>query len=139
MDRMSLLTELEDKVIAELHRLTKKENITPSELEAMTKATCLLEKIVELKDGPDYSQDYSMRSYNSPRMPHSYYRSMDDGSYERGRSSVTGRYVSRDGGYSGHSIQDRMIDRLEHMMSEADSPYEKQVIEKWIHRLSEDR
>ena len=80
-----------------------------------------------------------MRSYNSPRMPHSYYRSMDDGSYERGRSSVTGRYVSRDGGYSGHSIQDRMIDRLERMMSEADSPYEKQVIEKWIHRLSEDR
>lgn len=144
MDREMVLSELEEKITHELQQLTKKENITPSELEAMTKATCLLEKIVELRDHDmGSSEGYSERSYGHPRMTYPSYRSMYDGSYERGRSPVTGRYMSRDEsydhGYSGHSIQDRMIDRLERMMDEAESSYEKQIVEKWIKRLSEDK
>lgn len=45
----------------------------------------------------------------------------------------TGRYMGR--GYSGHSINDRIIDRLEHMMDEADSDYERQTIAKYIDKL----
>lgn len=148
MNRRTVLEELEEKAVKELHRLTRKENITPSELEAMTKVTCLLEKIDILKEEENgYSERYYPRG---PEMTRSSYRNSEEGrSYERGRSRTTGRYMSRDYGgdqsqydggygYSGHSIKDRMISRLETMMDEAESPYEKQVVEKWIKRLSEE-
>ena len=38
-------------------------------------------------------------------------------------------------GYSGHSIQDRMIDKLEQMYDEAKTEHERQVVQDWINRL----
>ena len=58
-----------------------------------------------------------------------------NGSYDRGRSPVTGRYVSRDHGYSGHSINDRMISQLENMYDEAKTEYEREEVRKEIERL----
>lgn len=48
-------------------------------------------------------------------------------------SPVTGRYISN--GYSGHSIEDRMIMALEQQMDEAKTDYERQLVEKEIQRL----
>lgn len=124
--------------------LTRKDNMTPADLEHLSKTICTIERIKNIQrenDGGEYSEN----------------------SYRRGRSRTTGRYMSRDGnsggyydssnnsnrgyydgnssryydssGYSGHSIKDRMIARLEEMFDEAQSEHERQVVQEWIDRL----
>ena len=94
----------------------------------------------EVENGMMYEDNgYSSMSYD------------ERSSKRRGRNSMNGQYMSRrnvesynDSGYSnrnydrgksGHSIKDRMIDRLERMMDEAGSDYERGEIGKWIERL----
>ena len=142
---------LEDNV----KQITRKESMTPAELEHLSKSICIIEKIknIQQQGGDDYSEN----------------------SYRRGRSRTTGRFVSRDdgssqgyydnnafdggsnnssrnyrdsgnssrryydsSGYSGHSIKDRMVARLEEMFDEAQSEHEKQVVQDWINRLASD-
>ena len=38
--------------------------------------------------------------------------------------------------YSGHSIRDRMISRLEEMFDEAQTEHERQTIQEWIDRVN---
>ena len=165
MDNDKTLEKIRDSVEDAIRPLLKKgEAMTPADLESLTKAVCIIEKIKRIEDG-DFDQSYSMNGY-SENNPYD-----DNGnSYRRGRSSVTGRYVSRDayhdgdsygyhdgastrryydggsstryyGGnsmsrdYSGHSIQDRMVDRLERMIDEAQSEHERQTVKEWINRL----
>ena len=85
--------------------------------------------------------------------------SEDDGySNRRGRSKMTGRYVSRDGGsfgsyeggssnrmykdsyrdsyesgYSGHSI----VEKLERMYDDSHNDHEREMIREWIRRVEE--
>lgn len=73
--------------------IKKGEAMTAQELESLTKSICLIEKIKGIQrmddvsyDNVGYSENYRM--YNEP----------NDYSYRRGRSPVTGRYVSRDSG-----------------------------------------
>lgn len=143
------LRELKETLEEEIKKIAKKNDITPAELENATKAVCLIEKIkmIERLDMDD--ADYSEGSYSNARMRMNYsneyadnsrgrYGSYNDSSYRRGRSTTTGRYMSRDGydnGYSGHSIKDRMIDRLESMIDEAKTEHEKQTVMEWINRL----
>lgn len=68
-----------------------------------------------------YEEGYSGR--RMPRMNTSY--GMNNGSY--------GMYR----GYSGHSIQDRMIACLEKMMDETDSEYERQTVARYIEKLKQ--
>ena len=112
--------EMLEKMIGELN---KKPNITSAELDA-------------LKD-----------AYNLRMALHDRYG--DDGmSYARGRSPVTGRYISRDpmmhddmmmDHRSMHSIKDRMIARLEAMYDEAKSEHEREEIRKEIRRIESER
>ena len=140
--------------------------MTAAELEVLMKSICAIEKIKQMEDAENYSE-YSRNSYNSYNsyggqgsyhIPNSYdnysndevsrfYR--DDNSYRRGRSATTGRYVSRDDGYStrryygagnndgysGHSIKDRMVAALEKMYDEAQTEHERQYMDDWIRRL----
>lgn len=46
-----------------------------------------------------------------------------------------GSYRNSQGQYSGHSIKDRMIDRLERMMNEAETEYERKEIMEEISRI----
>ena len=93
---------------------------------------------------------YNNRSYGEDSYGY-YHDSYGDDMYSnrRGRSPVTGRYISRGmddysgrdrmsyrDGYSGHSIKDRMVARLESMMDEAKTEHERQTVEEWINRLS---
>ena len=61
--------------------------------------------------------EYSGRAYPTTHMygiePHGKMTA----SYERGRSPVTGRYISRGDGYSGHSINDRDINAALNILS----------------------
>lgn len=149
------LDDLNKLIEKELKKMVEKGDLSANELQAAEKAVCLMEKIIGLEEGT-YEQSFRMpmnsygRSYGySDRMM------MDDASYERGRSPRTGRYVSRDGGsygsrngsydnysmnrgYSGHSIGDRAVDKLESMMNEAGSDYEREVLEKYIRMIRAD-
>lgn len=44
-------------------------------------------------------------------------------------------HMSYRDGYSGHSIKDRMVARLEDMMDEAKTDHERQTVSEWINRL----
>lgn len=128
--------------------INKGANMNAAELDVLTKAVCTLEKIQQIQEGGNSGDEYS-RSYNSYD---------DEGnSYRRGRSAITGRYVSRDAmpnyegstsrryydgdrhsGYSGHSIKDRMIAQLEKMYDDAQTEHERNLVNNWIRRLSSD-
>lgn len=124
------LMDLNDMVDEELKKIIKKGDLTPTELEVAMKAVCLMEKIQSLSAmdySEGYTEGYSMRGYyDEPGM-----------SMARGRSPVTGRYISR--GYSGHSIKDRMIARLEGMYDEAQSDHERQVVDSWIKKIENEK
>ena len=135
--------------------VAKGANINAAELDVLTKAVCTIDKIQQLQDGNSY-EDYSRnRSYDDGNS----YNSYDNGnSYRRGRSSVTGRYISRDAmphfdgstsrrfydgeisrhdnGYSGHSIKDRMIAQLEKMYDEAQTEHERNLVDNWMRRIA---
>ena len=136
---------LETDFEKEIDRIISNGTINPTEVKTVTDALCLMLKSIEYQDYLHDEEDgYSERSYR------------------RGRSPVTGRYVSRrgpemsmryddpcighsmnyghgsyshpmsrnayDNGYSGHSIEDRMVAELERMMDQAQSEYERQTI-----------
>lgn len=146
-----MLEKAVDSLEDVIRGITRKDNMSPAELEHLSKSICIIERIKNIQreeGGEEYSEN----------------------SYRRGRSRTTGRYVSRDGnsnrdysegnssrsyensnrhydsgnsrgyydssGYSGHSIKDRMISRLEEMYDEAQNDHERQVVDEWINRLS---
>lgn len=126
-DKLACSTlEMLDKMIEEVN---KKPNITPAELDALKKA---YELRMELQDcygdeGESYGH-YTMRG------------SYDGGSYMRGRSPVTGRYISRDGyQMSGHSLRDRMVAKLEEMYDSANTEYEREELRKEIRRIEAEK
>ncbi len=130
MDNTESLMRLYELLGQELKRIVDKGSINPGELENAYKAVCLMEKIDEMT-GMDGGYSETGYSYDD------HWRSG-----RRGRSPVTGRYISRNGrsmrgenGNSGHSIKDRMISRLEHMMDETDSDYERDEISSYIRKL----
>lgn len=139
------LDELNELIEKELKKMVEKGDLSANELQAAEKAVCLMEKIIGLENGT-YEQSFRM-PMNSYGRSYGYYdrMMMDDASYERGRSPRTGRYVSRDGydhsmnrGYSGHSIGDRAVEKLESMMDNAGSEYEREVLEKYIRMIRAD-
>lgn len=68
----------------------------------------------------------------------SYNGSMDasnDNSYRRGRDARTGRYVSRDRGYSRAMDKERMIGKLEDMMDDATSEKERRALQQCVDKL----
>lgn len=126
------------KAVDALEKIAKTE-LTCKELESMEKA----EKNPDMYSGAFYNirnfpqMSPPPMSYNSYGMHHDWIPEMD-WSGERGRSMRTGRFTSRDGHmdhmhdtYSGHSINDRMVDQLEKMMDTANSEFERrQILDK---------
>lgn len=116
MDRdsiMSALNSLEGSVIREISILNQKPSLSTSEIKNAMDAMCLLMKIQEYKDG-------------------SWADEMGGASYMRGRSPVTGRYVSRD---MGHSAHEKMIEKLEMAYNDVQTQHDKDEIRKEIDRL----
>lgn len=136
-----VLEDLKMQLKKELEKITAKNDISPQELENATKAVCLMKKIQEIEEGMMDSEGgysygssydgYSGRRGRSPRTGQ--YVSRNDGAYNNGSNGYSNR--SYDNGRSNHSIKDRMIDRLEQMMDEAGSEYERNEIGRWIGRL----
>ena len=137
---------LEKDLKEELQKVNSAGTIDPAEVKTITDAVKLMVKLKEYEAWCNGEMDG--KSYGN--------------SYMRGRDAMTGRYTSRgydpyghmsyngpyetpmwsngsrmpyDMGYSGHSINDRMIAKLEGMMNEADSDYERQKIQEAISRM----
>lgn len=129
------------KAVDALEKIAKTE-LACKELEAMEKA----EKNPDMYSGafynirnfpqmypPNMSYGWNERAMYPDNMSggRDWHESMgmhtDNVSGARGRNATTGRYVSRDN-YSGHSINDRMVDALERMMDTANSEFERQQI-----------
>ena len=123
---------LEKDLEQKLDEIIANGTINPTEVKTVTDAVCLMLKSKEyeewLRDGEDRGS-----------------------SFRRGRSPVTGRYVSRrmdmrypdraytmdmyDQDYSGHSIKDRMVSKLEGMVDMAKSDYERQEVLEAIRKI----
>lgn len=94
MNTNKILDKINDAVEDAIRPIIAKgASMTAAELDVLNKAVCTLDKIKQIEsssgnydDGNSF-EEYLRNSYNS----------YDDGnSYRRGRSPITGRYVSRD-------------------------------------------
>lgn len=151
------LEHLKETLEDEIKKIVKKGDITPAELESVKNAVCTIDMIENMGMGgqsegysnrrmslyydnmPSYRGSYD-HAYNNYRDP--YYDNYHGDSYERGRSPVTGRYISNgsyERGYSGHSIKDRMIARLEDMYDDAKTEHERQVVSETIQKIQSGR
>lgn len=125
---MDVLDKLEEKAIRDLRPLAEKPDINPAEWAKVKDVLCLLKTLKEYSEYSDTGYSNGMDSgYSSRRSRYSTNRYM-------GRGDYNGSMVSR-GGYSQHSIKDRMIANLEKMMDDAKSEYEREQIHDEIVRL----
>ena len=125
MDLVDVLWDATRLARDEVEKIVQKGDLTPGELENIYKATCIAEKLTKIQD-----MDGEM-SYGN-------YGRYGDYSERRGRSPVTGRYISRGmnrGGYSGHSIEDRMIAALEDQYDNAHTDHERMLLQKEIDHI----
>jgi hypothetical protein len=134
-----------ERILDEMCDLEKKKPWDEKDVKVMGELADMLSDIAQSKGMIEYS-DGMFDDGNSQGMS---YRN-NGMSMRRGRSSVTGRFVSRDsmpydnhsytdrtytgGGNSGHSIHDRITAMLEGMYDSAGTEYDRQVIHDAIER-----
>ena len=123
----------------EVRKIIDKDSLTPAELDNLHKAASYLEKMMACCEDDEWSES-SYGNYNMRMRGHYGYEHTPDDmrgySERRGRSPVTGRYISRGmDGMSGHSIEDRMVAALEDQMDAAKNEYERKMIQDEINRI----
>lgn len=144
-----VIGDILDRQAQELQQIASKKSWSASDYEVqekllknMKEAACIMEMAEQGYSGRrGYSRGYAGDEYAS--------RS-GDGYASRGRSYADGRsyaegYSERSRGangqyrsgeeYSGHSIEDRMIDQMESMAGRAGNDYERQRIQEGIEAL----
>ena len=149
MNEMKKLLEITE---TNLEEMCKKPSPTPAEtkackdgmeLRAMLK--CEIEDCEHMERGEEYSgyrafpRHYSMTAYGMrdgmrddyagyPGQPRNW-----NGQYASGMPYDDGRRsYGEDHGYSRHSIGDRAVEKLEHLMDTTGSAYEKEELRKFI-------
>lgn len=138
------LEMIEEKLDRDICDLIKKDNLSQQDLVMLGEAVDILKDISTIEAMERYGGDednYSSASY-ARGMRSMDYRRMHEYSDARGRSPVTGRYVSRDDrqhddwtGKSGHSINDRMIDNIERMYDNAQTDNERAELQDVINYI----
>lgn len=132
MNEEKINESCKEMLCEEINKIVKKGDVTPAELERLEKAYCLIEKIDKI-DGAEMSDYGTMRSSGYHGMNRHYYDSYS------GTPMRNGTHMdSYERGYSGHSINDRMIASLENMYGEAQTDHERQVVDKWIKKIRAD-
>lgn len=143
----NLMKNLKDLVLCDIETVVKRGEIAPGDYEALGQAVDIVKDIETIEAMKDYGeQPEEIRNmpgmsgaYRSGRMMPAYQNSwgngMDmpyqnemvyDNSYERGRSPVTGRYISRD---------DEIHAKLGNMLSNAKTEQERAIITKMMNEL----
>lgn len=129
----------EDLLVDELKKVVKKGELKDANEAKGLKDVLESIKIIHcLRDGEMDDPEKGYSGYHMPRysggwggiMPVNYGGTVDfNGTYSSGRDT------HMNGGYSGHSIHDRMIAALEPLYDNAKSEHEKSEIDNWIARL----
>lgn len=125
----------------------KNSNMTPPDIELLTKDLCALEILKRIEQGGGEEGGSSMNayydgnsSYRRGRAANGRYTSRDSSSYYDGGSSMGGSSRSsydgsNNSGYSGHSKRDRMIDHIEQLLDVAQSEQERQFLHNWLDKI----
>lgn len=130
---MNVMYKIQDMVESELELISKKPEMSSSDIEATYKLIDILKDIttIEAMQDSGYSQE---GSYDDMSMRYS----GRGNSYRRGRDSM-GRYTSRDSsyrdGYSGHN-KSSMIEDLRELMDDAKNDMERDSIRRVIDILN---
>lgn len=158
---MRVLWDIQDMLEDELKKISKKEEITTTDLDNIYKMVDIVKDVTTVdamkkaeQEGysRDYARDYSRgysedysNAYGSYRDSYdgSYARRGRDGdgdgrysednSYRRGRDAM-GRFTSRDEGYSRHS-KEEMMQHLQEMMQNARSEEERESYRRAIEQM----
>lgn len=119
-------------------------NMTPPDIEVLTKDLCALEALKRIEQGEGYSQS-SGGSYARGRGANGQFVSRDGGSYYGDGSSSrshdggsSSRYYdggSGNSGYSGHSRNDMTIYHIENLIDAAQTEQERQFLNEWLRRV----
>lgn len=136
-DIMYKTKELLEKKIGEV---INKGDINPNEMDCVYKAVKSIGQIatIEAMERARWTEEESRRMQTvSHGYPYEHYPVYDrDASMARSRNAI-GQFTSHDSGYSGHSVNDRMIDQLEHMITPTTPDYERQEIMEQIRQIRE--
>lgn len=130
---MNTVDEAKEQVLREIKMFTNKKDVAPNEWENFERAMSILEKCVHIchmEEENDYMQ-FEERSGGA--MTH--HMPLDSYNYRTGRRYSDGRFAPK---RSGHSINDRIIDRLERMYDEAQTDHEREVLGAWIDKVRMD-
>jgi hypothetical protein len=153
---MKVLYDIQDMLEDELKKISKKEDITTTDLDNIYKMVDIVKDVTTVdamkkaeQEGysRDYARDYSRGYSEDYSNAYGSYarrgrdgdgdgRYSEDGSYRRGRDAM-GRYTSRDsyeGGYSGHSKED-MIEQMKEMMRNARNDEERESYRRAIEQM----
>jgi len=137
---MDSLINLRSMLVKEINKIVEKGNMSDTELKNAKCAVEVIEMVNHIERGEEPDTMYSQRGYyikqwDDPMAMHdnNYGNYGDQSSYTRGRNMRNGRYMSRDGGYSGD--QEYMLHNLEMAMNEAGSEQERRMIGDLINRV----
>jgi hypothetical protein len=140
----------------EVSKIVMKNDISPSEIETLYKVTCICEMIckkekmeMEMFNMNNSEKRFAMTYDNSNRIgrgPDGRYTSMDGWNPNMPNwnpmmnNSMNGMaYGNQNNGYnngvSNHSIEDRIIANMEHMMDGTNSEYERQQLQNYIQKM----
>ena len=108
----------------EIEKLVKKGTMTPEELLTVEKAIKTIKCIDEMLGKGLYSEGHNYRSPVTGRY-------IDAPSH----GHATTRMYYGDDNYSGHSIADRMVARLEPMFDQAQTEYERNKVSEAISQI----
>lgn len=166
MDDNKLYRKIKERLDDDICDLLKKQDLTPTDVEVMGKAVDMLKDIATI-EAMDWCEDEfgdGMEEYHSVSGARRGRRSGAsrihyNGTYsgERGRSPITGRYVSRDayptwdtsgrmvqrphefyehsGANHGHNVNDRMVNTMENMYDTAETEHERAKIDEVINYI----
>ena len=120
-------------------------NMSPPDIEILTKDLCALEALKRLEQGEGYSQSSGGSSYARGRGANGQFVSRDGGSYYGDGSSSrshdggsSSRYYdggSGNSGHSGHSRNDMTIYHIENLIDAAQTEQERQFLNEWLRRV----
>ena len=119
---MRVLFDIQDKMEEELKAICRKEEISTTDLENIYKIVDIVKDITTVDAMHKANNDGYSRGWDV------------DYSYARGRD-YSGRYTSRDDGYS-RSSRNEMIDHLTDMMRSARTDEERENYRKTIEQMS---
>lgn len=107
----------------EVDKAIQKGDVNPIDVQNLTNAACLIEKLMKVNSRSMEDGDYSQRYYGRDMGNRNYNR------YDRGNS------YGRMDGYSRHSGEDLMMRKLQEALDEAHTESERQAIMEYMDQL----